>query len=151
MIGPKYERPAKQTAKDERVAREVVGRRDGGVCVKCRRVHPIGGVSWDHRKNRSQGGLWLPSHGQLLCGTGTTGCHGWRTSRVEEAVAAGYAVPGWPRADPREWPARRWVNTPRGFVREAWVVYDDEGDWKEISEQDARERMFSMGWEGGDA
>jgi hypothetical protein len=89
-------------------AREIVGYWDeGGVCMKCRRVDPSYGANWDHRKNRSQGGAWEPTNGQLLCGFGTTGYHGWKTSHPEEALCEGYAVPSW--ADPTEYPARRWI------------------------------------------
>jgi hypothetical protein len=31
----------------------------------------------------------------LLCGTGTTGCHGWVEDRRLEAQADGYLVPSW--------------------------------------------------------
>jgi hypothetical protein len=49
-------------------------------------------------------------------------------------------------ADPREWPARRWVRSDWGTRRLAWVLYDDQGGVKEITEADARERMVRMGW-----
>lgn len=135
---------------EEADARELVYLRDGGVCVKCHRVDPIFGVNWDHRKNRSQGGKWAASNGQTLCGSGTTGCHGFVTSHPREAVAEGWAVPGWPLADPREWPARRWVSDA-GVLRLRWVIYLDQEDYHHrlfvvIPEKEARERMKQMGW-----
>lgn len=132
MIGPKVTPP---TPAEERDAYELATLRDSGTCQRCRRA---AGANRDHRKNRSQGGLTLASNLQLLCGTGTTGCHGWTTTHPAEAVAEGWAVPGW--ADPREWPARRWIRTVFG-LRLGWVLYDDAGGWVEISEAEAYERM----------
>lgn len=122
MIGPKL---PKQTAADERRARAAVKERDQGICVRCGRP----GNNWDHRKNRSQGGRWEASNGQTLCGSGTTGCHGWRTLNPAAAVLEGFAVPGWGR--PEWWPAYR------ADVR-SWVLYVDVPDsfgrwWTEIT------------------
>ncbi|WP_349862619.1 HNH endonuclease signature motif containing protein [Leifsonia sp. WHRI 6310E] len=122
----------------EAEARDVVDHRDERVCVKCRRVDPMFGVNWDHRKNRSQGGEWRASNGQLLCGSGTTGCHGWKTSHPMEAREQGYSVPGY--ADPAEYPARRWAYV--GYVlAQVWVLYDDAGQWVVISEEEAQMRI----------
>jgi len=148
MIRPKYERPRKPTKAQEQTAHELVDLRDFGVCVRCRRVHPVFGVNRDHRKNRSQGGLTRASNLQLMCGSGTDGCHGWVTEHPVEAVAEGWAVPGWPTAEPAEWPARRWVRTVGSVLRLAWVIYDDDGGFHEVSGVEARERMHRMGWEG---
>ena len=123
---------------------QLVTLRDGNVCVRCRRIGLA--VSRDHRKNRSQGGLTVLSNLQLLCGDGTTGCHGWATEHPAEAIAEGWAVPGWPTADPAEWPARRWVRIGHGVVRLAWVLYDNEGGVLQVTEEEARERMTAMGW-----
>jgi len=136
VIAPK---PPKQTAADERRARALVKRRDGGLCVKCRRVHPLHGVNWDHRKNKGQGGLWAASNGQLLCGSGTTGCHGWKTQNPAQAAAEGWAVPAW--ADPLTYPARRWLPSGLGTVRLAWVLLRDDGTFDEITEEDALRRI----------
>ncbi|GAA4176425.1 HNH endonuclease signature motif containing protein [Gryllotalpicola koreensis] len=149
MIGPKYEQTQRPSAAEEQLAYELVTLRDLGVCVKCRRVHPVFGVNRDHRKNRSQGGLTLASNLNLLCGSGTDGCHGWVTEHPREAVAEGWAVPGWPLADPREWPARRWVKVPGRFTLSlVWVLYDDVGGFTQITEKEARKRMHEMGWDG---
>ncbi len=134
MIAPKL---PKQTAADERVARDIVNGRDEGICVRCRRA----GVptNWDHRQNRSQLGRWRAANGQLLCGSGTTGCHGWKTSNPKAATEEGYSVPSW--VDPAEWPARRYFPTPFGTVRLGWCLYDDDGGVTEISDAEAAERM----------
>jgi hypothetical protein len=139
MIGPKPEKPAPGA---EARARKLVTARDEGLCVRCRRAHL--GVNFDHRKNRSQGGEWSASNGQLLCGSGTTGCHGEVTAYPAMAVAGGWAVPGWPEAVPSEWPARRWVPGVAGILHRVWVLYDDQGGWTEISDAEAARRMVGV-------
>ena len=119
-------KPRKPTPGEEREAYEIVEVRDM-VCVKCRR----GDIQRDHRKNRSQGGLTAASNLQLLCLT----CHLWKTEHPAEANAVGLGVPGW--AISSEYPARRWLATPYGTYRHAWVLYDDEGGWTEISDIEA--------------
>lgn len=141
-ITPKYEGQQAPTAAEEADAYEVATNRDGNTCQRC--LRDCGPIARDHRKNRGQGGWTVPSDLQCL----GLGCHTWKTEHPEEAVAEGWAVPGWPRADWREWPARRWLKTERGTLRKSWVLYDDEGGWLEISETEARERMVSMGWKG---
>jgi hypothetical protein len=55
-------------------------------------------ASIHHRKRRSQGGTHTPENLLLLCGTGTTGCHGWVHANVTESLEAGWLVRG--SADP---------------------------------------------------
>jgi hypothetical protein len=126
VIEPKL---PKQTAADERRARAGVKERDQGICVRCGRP----GNNFDHRKNKSQMGRWEPSNGQTLCGSGTTGCHGWKTQNPAAAILEGFAVPGW--GNPVWWPA--W----RDDVR-SWVLYFDRADsfgrwWTEITQATA--------------
>ncbi len=145
MITPKVQKWLSRA--DESTGREIVMLRDKGVCVRCLRVDPVWGVNHDHRKNRSQGGDWAPSNGQLLCGSGTTGCHGWKTANPRLAVTEGFSVPSWPQADPAQWPARRLGPSGLlGWARRRWVLYDDEGGFGEISADEAHDRMVSMGW-----
>lgn len=132
-MGPRL---MKQTARDERTARTQVTERDGGLCVRCLRGDP---TNFDHRKNRSQGGLWSASNGQLLCGSGTTGCHGWVTVHPHQAIIDGWAVPGW--ADPAEYPAARWFPTPLNTLRKGWVLLDDMGAVLEVDAAEAELRM----------
>lgn len=126
---------AKPTRAQESRAYLLTTERDGGCCVKCGRA---GVMSRDHRLNRSQGGLTTTANLQLLCGTGTTGCHGWFTSHPAEAVREGWGVPMW--ADPHEYPARRWLSTGVGTLRLGWVLYDHLGGWEEIDEAEAARR-----------
>lgn len=60
-----------------------------------------------------------PAHGLALCGSGTTGCHGWAESYRSIARTLGWLVPS--GADPRAVPF--W--TVVGW--RAWV--EDEGCW----------------------
>lgn len=142
-IRPKVAKPSKA---DERDAYELVTLRDNDTCQRCRRNCGGGVTSRHHRKNRSAGGLTVVSNLVVLGGTGTTGCHGEVTEHPEDAVRDGWAVPGWPRAEWREWPAARWVRHPVGYLELVWVLYDDEGEWTVIDEWSARGLMVTMGW-----
>lgn len=123
---------------EDRLAYQQCTERDNGVCGRC--LRQCGPVARDHRKNRSQGGLTVLSNLQLL----GLACHTWKTEHPADAVAEGWAVPGW--ADPLEWPARRWVRTLWGTVRAIWVLYVDEqfsdgSWWIELEEAEAMRRM----------
>ena len=80
---------------------DLVWDRDRGSCVRCG-VALVGarGLSWSghHRRPRGSGGSklkWvdLPANIILLCGSGTTGCHGWCESHRVMARASGWLVP----------------------------------------------------------
>jgi len=143
-IRPKYETAPQPSKADEADAYELVTLRDGDRCQRCLRNCGWGVTSRDHRKDRSLGGLTVVSNLQVLGGTGTTGCHGWKSAHPAEAIAEGWAVPGY--ADPAEWPARRRVRGQYGIYIDIWVLYDDGGGVREITEEEARERMTAMGW-----
>ena len=83
-------------------------------CEICGRYRASNG---HHRKNRSQGGDHRLSNLLLLCGSGTTGCHGWVTEHPAEAKRNGWAV--WPTDDPASVPV---------LYRTHWVRLDDEGN-----------------------
>lgn len=127
---------AKQTEAEKRAAYRITTERDSELCVRCRRAP---GTNRDHRKNRSQGGRTTPANLQLLCGSGTTGCHGWVTEHPKEAIEEGWACPGY--AEPADWPARRWMGTHLGALRLGWALYDDRGGITRITEVEAMERM----------
>lgn len=62
------------------------------------------GATVQHRKPRGMGGSSNPeinSPANLLwvCGTGTTGCHGWMERNRTEALAAGWLVPSAVKAE----------------------------------------------------
>jgi hypothetical protein len=125
-------RPSKA---DEADAYEIVTLRDAGTCQRCRRN--CGPFNRDHRQNRRPGNT-RASNLQGLGGSGTTGCHGWKTTHPKEANEQGWGCPSW--ADPAEWPGARWVQGGH-VLRLAWVLYDDEGGWREISDAEAELRM----------
>lgn len=70
--------------------------RDGYRCVRCGyTVHWPCCASIHHRKPRGMGGGEAdntPANLILLCGTGTTGCHGQVESRRAEALESGWLV-----------------------------------------------------------
>lgn len=68
-------------------------------------------------QNRSQGGTWAPSNGLHLCGSGTTGCHGWITDHPLLAVQHGLAVRSW--QTPADVPVR--------LAAHGLVLLDDKG------------------------
>ena len=75
--------------------RAVVWRRDGHACVRCGETQ--GSLSLHHRLPRGAGGSTAPrTNGAanliLLCGSGTTGCHGWVESNRTESYDLGYLV-----------------------------------------------------------
>lgn len=75
-----------------------------------------------HRINRGMGGskradLNLPANLLTLCGSGTTGCHGWVTANPRQSYEKGWAV----KRD-RD-PAGVALTTWRGD----WIYLDNEG------------------------
>lgn len=128
MIRPKEPKP---TAREERQAYRIATTRDSDTCQRC--LRDCGATARDHRQNR-QAGNTRASNLQVL----GLRCHQWKTEHPKDALADGWACPSW--ALPGEWPARRWIRA--GPVhRAAWVLYDDDGDWFEITDHDAARRM----------
>lgn len=84
--------------------RRVFFDRDGAACFLCRRGLRFEdrGIGWSmhHRKPRGRGGV--KGRGQeefasaanalTLCGSGTTGCHGWAEDEREEALERGVLI-----------------------------------------------------------
>lgn len=103
-----------------RAVRNLVWERDGGVCVRC--GVPVHGVySLQHRRARGMGGTRRgdansPANLILMCGSATTGCHGWVESHPGEAARYGYRITQ--TTDPAAAP----VLYPDG-----WVQLDHDG------------------------
>jgi hypothetical protein len=96
----------------EQPTRAAVANRSGGYCeLGCGRR----ATNMHHRKNRSQGGQWSPANILHLCGSGTTGCHGYYTNHPAEAKRLGVSVL------PSEQPAEIPVRTPAGLL---WLSDD---------------------------
>lgn len=74
-------------------------------CARC--GAPIWGGSVHHRKLRSQGGDNSAANLVALCGSGTTGCHGWAHHNRDAAARAGWVVQPW--AEPAAIPVELWV------------------------------------------
>lgn len=105
--------------KDEKIARQLVRERSGGICEVCG-VLPA--TNFQHRKNRSQGGRWSASNGLDACGSGTTGCHGFIHANPAKSYEAGWSVKSW--ADESTVP----VKTSHGLV-----LLDAEGSWTAVA------------------
>lgn len=101
----------------EKAARSGTRERSGGWCEL-----QIVGVclgragNYQHRVNRSQLGKYATGSGLDVCGSGTTGCHGYIHAHPAESYRNGWSVESW--ADPLTRPVLR---------RGEWVLLDDEG------------------------
>ena len=122
--------------------RQLVMERDGYACVKC--GFPVSGepgrdYSLQHRTPRGMGGsrdprLNLPSNLILLCGSGTTACHGDVEANRATARAHGYLVPR--PLDPAEVPVTVTLRpeTPFSAAVTVQLLLDDEGGHTEYEE-----------------
>jgi hypothetical protein len=113
--------------------------RENGRCFRCRRLLRWeqrgavydGGWSAHHRKPRGRGrsrdvALSVIENCLIVCGTGTTGCHGWVEKHRDRAIEQGLLIPGLATTDEYA-PARVrvqrlsgswWLLTPRGTAVE---------------------------------
>ena len=85
----------------------MVRQRDGNECRRCHCYVGPGEGSIHHRQARQMGGTKRagindPANLALLCGSGTTGCHGHVESFRTEAYEMGWLVHSW--EDPAEVP-----------------------------------------------
>ena len=62
------------------------------VNARCERCGSPGPLSCQHLVKRSHGGRWEPRNIVVLCGDGTTGCHGWAEKEPLAAQAEGWAL-----------------------------------------------------------
>lgn len=98
-------------------------------CERCGR-NPEGG-SYHHRRIKGMGGDPRPDTNEapnlvLLCGSGTTGCHGWVHTNTDVARAAGWLVSRY--ADPAE--------TPVKLALHGWAILATDGTWRGASGED---------------
>lgn len=116
----------------ERSAKVIACRQDWH-CMRCGRNTRDGswpGVSTHHRQLRRSASPDVrdsPANLVRLCGTGTTGCHGWVHAHPALARRFGWIVSMW--ADPRRVPVKDW--------RGQWMLLDDDGDYRTISRGEA--------------
>lgn len=85
----------------EKLAREIVYERSGGLCERCGYGRA---TNWHHR--RAAGRIWTPENGLHLCGSGTTLCHGWVTEHPMISKEWGWVVSNY--AQPHSEPVVRW-------------------------------------------
>lgn len=95
----------------------LVRERDGHACARCGTTE---GLTTQHRVARGMGGTraaWInePPNLLTLCGSGTTGCHGWTEANPTKAKQLGYSCPRY--IAPTDHPVRTW----RGRV---WLLPD---------------------------
>jgi len=111
--------------------RQAIGLRDEWRCWRCGYLRLAAALSSiHHRKLRKQGGRDAPSNLILLCGSGTTGCHGWVHAHPRDSRDKGWLVPSW--ADP----AQRPVWHEHG---QRWVLLDDDcGITPYLQDEEAR-------------
>jgi hypothetical protein len=91
---------ARRSTGPDKLTVEVVILRDRGQCAFCgKRPDGERGIGWSvhHRRPRAMGGSWRedtnsPANFVILCGSGTTGCHGWVESHRSEAYELGLLV-----------------------------------------------------------
>lgn len=86
----------KATRAVENAARKLVRQRDGHQCLMCGVSIVDIPSSIHHRINRGAGGSAKLERASLLvrmCGTGTTGCHGYVTEHPKAAADTGWLLP----------------------------------------------------------
>lgn len=118
MTAPKPAKPLRLTGRDLAIRNDRIDRRDMQRCA----FPDCGVIIWEngsrhHRKFKSRRGGDEVSNGVLLCGSGTTGCHGWAHANPEAARALGFAVGT--DEDPRQVPIHHAIH--------GWVYLDDFG------------------------
>ena len=109
--------------------RDALKERANNCCEACGRH---GANNAHHRRNQSQGGQDVLSNLMLLCGSGTTGCHGKVTRSPKWAEERGYTIQG-TQLDPRNVAVVLYAECPNPEVRvPTSVLLDDQGGWTEV-------------------
>lgn len=95
----------------------------------CEACGKPGATNAHHRINQSQGGPDTLSNLLLLCGSGTTGCHGIITRNPDDAKWLGYSISGHSMhkgrdSDASTYPVYRYS---RELGAAEWVLLDDDG------------------------
>jgi hypothetical protein len=79
-----------------RLARPIVRERSGGACEVCIPGVCLGrATNMHHRKPESHGGESVPVNLLHVCGSGTTGCHGYIEHHRAESYENGWLVRSW--------------------------------------------------------
>jgi ribosomal protein L27 len=80
--------PVREALKD-RAAAEYDG--EVALCEICGKLR---GSNAHHRRNQSQGGRHTLANLMWICGSGTTGCHGWIGGNIAAAKRMGWTIQG---------------------------------------------------------
>jgi hypothetical protein len=96
-------------------------------CVRCGFLIDPGNYSIHHRKPRGMGGTKDPAISRLsnllaLCGSGTTGCHGWVESSRRLAYERGFLLHHNDNA-----------KTTPVFTYAGWRLFDNDGNVLEVA------------------
>lgn len=109
-----------------RVRKALRARSSGSTILGLCEICGHGGTNAHHRRNRSQGGRDVLSNLILVCGSGTTLCHGAITENPNWAESRGYTIKG----------TQAVSSETRVFLplHGGWVLLDDDGGWSEASD-----------------
>lgn len=104
--------------------REAIIAREQQRCASCGTSNPVLGWSVHHRRRRGMGGTRrastaCPTNGLLLCGSGTTGCHGFYER--ERTLGYEHGVLVRDHHEPSEQPV---------LYRGRWVLLLPDGGWR---------------------
>lgn len=96
--------------------------RAGFRCERCGTSIQSTPMSIHHRRPRAMGGTHrletnYPSNLMALCGSGTSGCHGYLESHRTEAIDEGFIVPQY--ETPNNVAVKTYIN--------GWVLLNDDG------------------------
>lgn len=75
----------------ESVARQLVAKRSGGICEAMIPAVCQGRATNMHHR-RKPGRVWNPANLLHLCGSGTTGCHGWIEANPKASREQGWWI-----------------------------------------------------------
>lgn len=131
-----------------KITRKVDGR-DGYACVRCGVSLEVTSGSRHHRQRRAAGGH-TTSNLILLCGSGTTGCHGDVHANPAHAQASGYIVPANGRATSDVIPVLTYAPGLTQWQSHVWYVLDNDGGRVRIPDAEAEELLAAFGihWAG---
>lgn len=105
--------------------RRAIAERDRGRCLRCGHW----GTNVQHRIGRGMGGTSRREVNEdlaslvTMCGSGTTGCHGWATEHPAEAYATGWAIRRSSRELPSEIPLVDLTGRQLFLTEEGHVIY----------------------------
>lgn len=121
---------------------DLVDARDGYRCVRCG-VSLVSVPGSRHHRVRRRDTADKPSVLVLLCGSGTTGCHGWAHAHPKAARRLGLIVPA-VRRPPLDTTTIPCVGI-RHDGKSGWFLLDDEGGRSEIPAALATELLEAAG------